>query len=544
MAKLFQSTDSAFGHRVIVITGDLHPESLAMLSALYSRDPSSVLTKIEQNEAGEPDLEPLKSADFMNRYYVGYGHNSIGDCGSFHVFFENISQHAAIAITHNPLFKGQESSTRYLDFSKMPLHTGIEPSDEPDSETIQIAQIQERWMEHYQKAFDFWYDSQLNRLMIALPAGTPPDEALAYRSKAERQARAFAFDKARGLLPAGVSTNVVWHADLRNARDHLHQLKGHYYTEVESLADQTLALLHEAFPNSGFNKVTTDSHEEGLWAEPFGSVLIESHTEPASIEYNTLDQAKVEFILGYDQDDDQGDDQGDQGIQQLNPDSYDIEYVCEAVYDEQDADLDEDDEDDETFGPLVSPAESVYYYMIHRQRGERVPACLGHLGVIGLMLDLDFGNYRDLHRHRAQVNAYLDLAELEGHDKRVKLAPCYLEGLPQHILDPILLLADYLGDIVSSDEASIEWSYAMPMGRLNRFLVTLNIPQLYYLLETRSAPTVHQGLRDCLASVYEQLTIEDAPLAEFIDTFPIHADFDREDTNMRRGGQTIEQRTD
>ena len=65
----------------------------------------------------------------MSQFYVGYGHKSIGDCGSITIFIEGCSMLAAKAIQDTKLYNGQEASTRYIDFSQQaminPLGTEI-----------------------------------------------------------------------------------------------------------------------------------------------------------------------------------------------------------------------------------------------------------------------------------------------------------------------------------------------------------------------------------------------------------------------------------
>jgi len=78
----------------VIIIDDLPPETVAMLQALYSRSPQSVREHLLKVKAG-----PEK---FMARYYVGYNHKSIGDCGTTSIFIENVSMLAAKAIQDNP----------------------------------------------------------------------------------------------------------------------------------------------------------------------------------------------------------------------------------------------------------------------------------------------------------------------------------------------------------------------------------------------------------------------------------------------------------
>lgn len=112
-----------------------HPEDLAMLQALYSRSPAPVATHLER-------IAVSGSGKFMDQFYVGYGHESIGDLGTISVFIEGLSMAAAKAFQDNELYRGQECSTRYIDFSTQPFY--FEPKDD------------ERYMQEATQIMDGW----------------------------------------------------------------------------------------------------------------------------------------------------------------------------------------------------------------------------------------------------------------------------------------------------------------------------------------------------------------------------------------------------
>lgn len=49
-------------------------------------------------------VESVGPEKFMKSYYVGYGHKSIGDCGTTTIFVENVSMLAAKAIQDTQLY--------------------------------------------------------------------------------------------------------------------------------------------------------------------------------------------------------------------------------------------------------------------------------------------------------------------------------------------------------------------------------------------------------------------------------------------------------
>ena len=81
------------GGKVIVLdTGaTIGPEADAMLQALHSRSIGGLESHLKILSEKGPD-------NFMKNFYVGYGHKSIGDCGTASLFIEGISMLTAKAI--------------------------------------------------------------------------------------------------------------------------------------------------------------------------------------------------------------------------------------------------------------------------------------------------------------------------------------------------------------------------------------------------------------------------------------------------------------
>ena len=212
-------------HEVIVLD-TFPPEDIAMLQALYSRDPRTVRTHLERVKEAGP-------GKFMEKFYVGYGHKSIGDCGSTTLFIEGVSMLGAKAIQDWPLYNGQESSTRYLDFSKMPI---MNPLGTKKAEAIQL-----KWMRLYNEALDVL----IKDLTIKHPI-KEEEKSEIY----EKAIKARAFDISRCLLPAGMTTMVAWHTNLRQAADHLKNMRHHPLEEMQDVTIAMIDSLKEKYPNS------------------------------------------------------------------------------------------------------------------------------------------------------------------------------------------------------------------------------------------------------------------------------------------------------
>ncbi len=207
-----------------------HPEDMAMLQALYSRNPGSIIDKLK--EVGGD-----KAGKLMSTYYVGYGHQSIGDCGHFTLFIENVSMIAAKVIQHHPLYIGQEASTRYLDFSKQGY---VDVATAPE--------IMEFLLDGYRRTLD--------DLKQSIRKDNPWSETTGVNlSEWEKACNARAFDIARGLLPTGTKTSLSWTTSFRNCWDHLKKTATHKSSEIKHLAQGLFETVSGQYPQSFPTKI-------------------------------------------------------------------------------------------------------------------------------------------------------------------------------------------------------------------------------------------------------------------------------------------------
>lgn len=221
--------------RKILIKDDLHPEDGAMLQALYSRSPKSVDAHLKKVEAAG-------SGSFMDDYYVGYGHASIGDCGSTTLFIEGVSMLMAKAIQDNPLYSGQEASTRYMNFENATF--------ENPGGGIAGNAVQRAWMTFYHSMFP-----RLTEYFRSLNPIEDNEEPAKY----ERALKARTFDVLRGFIPAGAHTSLSWHTNLRQAQDKLRWLVAHPEMSTSQLAVEIVGNLHKKYPHSGFDWKMSES---------------------------------------------------------------------------------------------------------------------------------------------------------------------------------------------------------------------------------------------------------------------------------------------
>jgi thymidylate synthase ThyX len=174
------------------------PEAMAMLQAYYSRSETPIKDRLE---ALGGNLTTVKNS--LSKFYVGYGHESIGDCATVTLFIEGVSILLAKAVQDDLLYNGQECSTRYIEL-KNGCQTDVDYStpEYPDG-------LQKAWLDLYSEV--------KVELVQALEERFPYEEGT-NKTVWQNAINAGAFDIARGWLPAGLLTNLSLTGSFRTIR--------------------------------------------------------------------------------------------------------------------------------------------------------------------------------------------------------------------------------------------------------------------------------------------------------------------------------------
>lgn len=311
----------------IVIT----PEDGAMMCALYSRSSESARVHAQ-------GIQKSGSGKFMASYYSRYNHKSIADCGSTTVFSERVSIMAAKVIEDFPLFSGQETSTRYMDFSTAPIW-------EPTGHPLAVATIA-KLMEMYH-ALREPLRAHLEKEHPRLEGEKESDWSAAIDARS--------FDIRRAWLPAGTATQVAWHGNLRQLADHLILMRHHPLEEVRVLANRIWAKLREEFPSS-FPEDAAMLDVSGERAKGRVPEVEEYRKKVAKWTWGDFQAQGLEAQRGF----------------AVLRDSISLDGIS---HDE-------------------------HVLLTTRPRGVSLPAGFGEFGIVTFEAPLDYGSYRDLHRQR------------------------------------------------------------------------------------------------------------------------------------------------
>ena len=260
------------GSYVLVLdTGaEIDGQAEAMLQALHSRSTGGIKHHLKI-------LKERGAENFMEQFYVGYGHKSIGDCGSVTVFVEGISMLAAKAIQDWRLYSGQEASTRYVDFSKQVF---LNPN-----KTKRGEKILENWREFY---------LQLQKPVQEFLKEKHPIQKGEKESIYNKAIVARAFDSTRSWLPAGASTNVAWRMNFRQFADELMMLRHHQLSEVRDIAEKTEKALGKIYPQSFGHKryPATEKYNKYLMQKKY--YYKNSKAKDFELVFNKVDKKSLE----------------------------------------------------------------------------------------------------------------------------------------------------------------------------------------------------------------------------------------------------------
>lgn len=439
----------------IFIIDDLHPEANAMLQALYSRSSKSARTQIEKAKKN--------GSNFMKKFYIGYNHESIGDCGSTTIFIENVSMIADKAIQTNQLYRGQETSSRYIDFSKRDI--------------VEETEVSRRLLDFYIKA-----EPILIQHLKTIRSQKDDENEFQY----ENMIKARCFDILRGFLPAGITTQLSWHTDLRQAKQQIEMMKYHYLQEVKDIALKIESELKKTYPSSFDVKNNSDKDE-------YMNEISKYH-----FNSNTSDQVGI-FL---------------KAVNTKKSDYSQFFTFKSNILSEHD-----------------TPYHEYNSILRKRKRGWALPKEMKKLGSIHFDFCMDYGSWRDIQRHR---NGYSNSTSLGAFDLGWNV--WYTDNLPSGLKEEAI---DILHDIFypKNNRVNPLKEYEYPL--CTNILVNLvyDIPQCVYVAELRSSKTVHPTAR-AIAHKIADAIIESQP-SKITRALVLHIDRDEIDWDIKRGSQTI-----
>ena len=428
----------------------LSPETIAVAFAKTSRS-------LESFRDIAAELSDEKSAQFHEKWVVGYGHASVAEHAVLHIAFENVSRLAIESIESNRLASYTEKSTRYQkwgsdDFTIPPELDGHPLRDE-FADTVRLL-------------FKAYADS-------LVPARTVVFERFPRRENEkdeawDRRVRSKYVDVCRFLLPAASLANVGMTANARVLENTIRKMLSHELMEVREIGARVKEV----------SKVETPTLVKYADVVPY---LVETIKEIRELETRGLETEDGEWcsLIDYDRD-------GEKNV------------LSAALY---------------RFGEMAYANALNHVKSLAEVELEKLAeSLLGRLGKFDVPLReleyctytfdlvMDQGAYAEFKRHRMMTQTPQRLTTRLGYATPLLMTEAGFGSEYEAAMESASQMFEKLYAF-SPDVAQ----YVVPNGFNRRVLAQFNLREAFAFCQLRSAANAHFSIRRVAQKMYEEM---------------------------------------
>jgi thymidylate synthase ThyX len=209
---------------------ELSPEVIAVAFAKTSRSPES----FREIAAG---LTDEKSAEFHDKWVVGYGHASVAEHAVLHLALENVSRLAIEALESNRLASYTEKSTRYQVFERDGYYTPA---------CLAASPYAALYRDTMHLLFDTYFAS-IEPVRAVILQKYPRHDG-ENEKKYEGRIRSKWIDNCRYLLPTATLANVGMTANARVLEHAMTKLLSHPLEEVREIGAEMRSVAQQETP--------------------------------------------------------------------------------------------------------------------------------------------------------------------------------------------------------------------------------------------------------------------------------------------------------
>jgi thymidylate synthase ThyX len=429
----------------------LSPETIAVAFAKTSRSPESF-----RDIAAE--LSDEKSAQFHEKWVVGYGHASVAEHAVLHIAVENVSRLAIECLESNRLASYTEKSTRYQVWGAESFYT---PRAIAESEQAELyRQTVSRLFEAYKRALE-----PVRRLM----QGKYPRKDGESEARWDGRIRSKYVDCCRFLLPAASLANVGVTANARVLESAIRKLLSHPLEEVREIGAEVKDVAQSEVPTLlkyagavAYQRETQAALSQAAWqvaaAEQGGACVMLADYDPRA-EDKFLAACLYRF--------------GHSSLAQ-----------CRALV------------------AAMTPEQRSALAREALGRLDRYDVPLRELEHVSYTFDavMDQGGFFEVKRHRMMTQSPQRLTCDLGY-----AVPRAIEEAGQRAEYEAMMQAaaeTYRRLVGAFPE---EAAYVVPNGFNRRVLLTLNLREAFHFCELRGAATAHFSARRTAGQIFEQI---------------------------------------
>lgn len=437
------------------------PETIAVAFAKTSRSPLSF-------DVIADELTDTESAQFHEKWVVGYGHASVAEHAVLHVALENVSRLAIECIESNRLASYTEKSTRYQKWDPQSYYTPPE---------VMGQEYESLYQETCEQLFHA-YQASLDPVRSVIQGQHPQREGES-DERWDGRIRSRYVDVCRFLLPSAALANVGMTANARTLEHAIRKMLSHPLAEVRQIGEEVREVAQKETPTlvKYADRVSYMMDVQQALATKATEIGVEQ------------DQAVVRLI-GFNQD-------GENKV------------LAAAIFSQG--------------GNQYAAAKAYVDGLDDEQRSKLAEEILGGLGrfdvpprelehaVYTFEGVMDQGAYFEFKRHRIMTQT-----------------PQSLRGDLGYAVPKLILEAGYEEPYRKAMESAREaylkmadWNphvaaYIVPNGYNRRILMTLNLRQLYHFCELRAAANAHFSIRRVALQMADLVKSVHPNLARFL----------------------------
>ena len=439
------------GRRIYLLSPrHLSPETIAVAFAKTSRSPLSF-------DEIAAELTDERSAEFHEKWVVGYGHASVAEHAVLHIAFENVSRLAIEAIESHRLASYTEKSTRYQKWEAGSYHVPEEAAG--TAHEALYRQTCDSLFEAYRES--------LEAVRSSVQGMTPKRDGES-DERWDGRIRSRYVDACRFLLPASSLANVGMTANARIVEHALRKMLAHPLAEVRQIGQELREVARTEVPT------------------------LLKYAEPS--EYLAQTEAALEAQAPTLE--------GDAWRGALRRIGHDEEgearVLAAALYPHASG----------SYQPILESVRA----MRHTERAALAQELMGRLGrfdiplralehaVLTVEATLDQGAYFELKRHRMMTQTPQRLTAELGYAVPKLVTQAGFEAPYRDAMERAA--AAYRTLAVWNPEVA---AYIVPNGFGRRVLLTLNLREAFHFCELRSAANAHFSIRRLALQLAETL---------------------------------------
>ena len=459
-------------------------ELAAALFARYSRSSKS-LRRIFLDEFAQ-DLDPVsthaslgtgsRTRTLMGRVIGDYGDDSVAQLATTHVAVEQVSTVLTRTLERHRLLSFLEQSTRYVNLSSLREDGSLRAVIPAEFED----ELRRRYHQIIAQEFDLYamvFDAMKTRFTKDVPA----DDTARLRA-----ARAAALDSARGCLPMATMTNVGIVGSAQALEYLVVRLRSIGSYESLHTAD---AIAREVTKVLGLLVGRMDRPDRGgRWTTYLAqrqanidALVDASWPEEPVRQSPTPYWAPSVRLLGYE------------------PQS-DAELIPWMLYEQSGISFAEC----ERRARELSDAQRVEIFQSYsgdRENRRHKPSRAWEMSSYTFEIEIDYGSYRDLARHRLLTLLEQDPVAIAGY----QVDPAFAEEGLLEAIDPVFDAAFRFAEDLHGTVVAPTARMVLPLAARVRFAIKLNARELLHLVELRSQPQGHPVYRTIAQEMYRSL---------------------------------------